>query len=165
MPEIQDLSTWHSLSAQLLAANPTTTRIVAKYTLSSQRSTSKKRKADDTISQAKSENESSVPTKRAKLTVRTYDTYSNTTLWLHTMEGKEMSQIMRILADLGISMAAKEKKVKTEEVDLAKEDDSRHVVETEIKKEDLKVIAKSEIKQHISGAGGSGKKKKKSGKK
>jgi len=75
-----------------------------------------------------------------------------------------MSQIMRVLADLGTSMAAKERRLKIEETELVKEDEGSHIVEAEIKKEDVKATVKSENKQNTSGGSSMGKKKKKGGK-
>jgi len=103
-----------------------------------------------------------VPTKRAKLTVRTYDTFSSTTLWFHTGEGKEMSQIMRMLADLGTSMAGKERNIKVEEADaVIKKEEGSTAAELEIRREDIKSAVKEEPRPTT---GGGGKKKKKGGK-
>ncbi|PSS03775.1 signal recognition particle 9 kDa protein-domain-containing protein [Coniella lustricola] len=120
MPHLATADEWLRLSAQLLEARPTTTRVSTRYSISPARLralTSRKAKASASTSQnadvampdaSANESASTATLKppRAKLILKTFDPHSGVCLKYKTTKAQEVGRLVQMLGSLGRNMAA-----------------------------------------------------------
>ncbi|KAJ4391427.1 hypothetical protein N0V93_005044 [Gnomoniopsis smithogilvyi] len=103
MPFIESSQEWLTLSAQLLEARPTTTRVTTKYSISPAKVRAAKKSETADADTPMTDAPASKPP-RGKLIIKTYDPQSGVCLKYKTSKAAEVGRLVQMLGSLGRNM-------------------------------------------------------------